>query len=116
MAAGVAVTTNANAWVVTYASSAAAGYTLPFKLWPFAAEKNRSVPFLPKRIVWNSGDLGAATNKAIIQDNAGNDYVLLIATGADYEAPQEWKRAKDEAGPIGAVITEFDSGEMIIYF
>ncbi len=114
MAAGVTAVYNANAWVISYASSAAAGYTLPFNLWPGATEPNRSKPFLPKRLVWTSVSASAG-DKVIIQDNAGNDYVLFVASGADYQPPQEWKRSKDESGPIGAIITQFDSGELLVY-
>ena len=109
------VTYNANAWVIKYTGSAAAGFTLPYKLYPGATEPNLLKPFLPKRMVWNSGDSGAAGNKVIIQDSQANDFALFISTGADYEPPQEWKRAKDESGPIGAIITQMDAGELIVY-
>jgi hypothetical protein len=110
---GVTLISNANAWIVTYNGST--GSALPFDLWPGATEPNRSKPWLPSRVVWMAGDLAVAGNKVIIQDNAGNDFIKFIATGADYEPPQEWKRGRKESAPIGAIITQFDAGELFIY-
>jgi hypothetical protein len=115
MAAGIVLVSNANAWIVTFASSAGAGFTLPFDLWPGATEPNRSKPFVPWRLVWVDV-AGTAGDQVIITDNAGNEYVHFVSTGADYEPPQEWKRSKGESGPVGAIITRFDSGELTIYF
>lgn len=67
-------------------------------------------------MVWTSVT-GAAGDQVTIQSAAGMpaDWALFVATGADYQPPQEWKRAGHEAGPMGATITRFDSGELIIY-
>jgi len=113
MAAGVSLTYGNN-WVVAYASSASAGFTLPYDLWPGATEPNRSKPFIPRRLIWIAGDAAVAGNKVIIQDNSGVNIVEFTATGADYEPPQDWKRAYAESGPIGAIITQFDAGLLYV--
>lgn len=113
MAAGVDVVYNDTFWVVTFNGSTAT-HTLPFQLWPDVSEPNPNKPFLPHRMVWTD-IAGVAGDQVILQSLQSHDWTHFVATGADYQAPQEWKRAKGEPGPIGCKITRFDSGELIIY-
>ena len=117
MAAGITLDTNANPWVITFAASAAAGFTLPFKLWPLSGYAGPTSPCIVQRWVWIAGDAAVATNKVIITDasGSGNVFLELIATGADYEPPQEWKRQRNEGAPYGAIITQFDAGVLFAY-
>jgi hypothetical protein len=112
MAAGVTVDTSSNPWVISYAASSA--NTLPFKLWPLAGYAGPISPFIVRRLV----AIGEATiqgGKIILQDdvaspNGPNTFAEFIATGADYEPPQEWKRDRQEGAPFGCTITQFDVG------
>lgn len=117
MAAGIVLVTNANPWVITYTGSAAAGFTLPFHLWPAAGYVGPISPCIIQRWVWIAGDSAAAGNKIIITDDSGsgNEFLRLTATGADYEPPQEWARQKKEGAPYGAIITQFDAGILYAY-
>lgn len=114
MAAGVDVVTNDNMWVITFNGSTAT-HTLPFKLWPAATELNQNQPFIPSRMVWSVSVDGVAGDTVILQSFQSHDWVKFIATGADFEPPQEWKRGGKEPGPIGCKITQFDRGELIVY-
>jgi hypothetical protein len=115
MAAGVTVDTNANPWVITFAASSL--NTLPYKLWPLAGYAGPISPCIIQRWVWIAGDSAVAGNKIIITDasGSGNEFLRLVATGADYEPPQEWARQKKEGAPYGAIITQFDAGILYGY-
>lgn len=119
MAAGITLVTNANPWVITYTGTAAAGFTLPFDLWPAAGYVGPTSPCIIQRWVWigNGADSKqtAQGDEVIITDVKGNPFLELIATGADFEPPQEWKRQKNEGAPFGAIITKFDSGVLYGY-
>ena len=120
MAAGVTVDTSSNPWVITFAASAAAGFTLPFKLWPAAGYAGPVSPFIVQRAVWIIGNTGAAGNEIIITDvetspTGPNTWLDLVATGADFMPPQEWKRGMREGAPYGAIITQFDAGTLYLY-
>lgn len=116
MAAGITLVSNANQWVITYASSAAAGYTLPFDLWPAAGYAGAISPFIVQRAVWTSVS-AAQGDQVIITDahNSSDIFMHFVATGADFQPPQEWKHGNREGAPYGAIITQFDSGELILY-
>lgn len=115
MAAGIVLVTKANPWIITFTGSAAAGFTLPFNLWPAAGYAGPTSPCIVQRWVWLAGDSAVATNKVIITDIQGNAFLEFIATGADYEPPQEWKRQRNEGAPLGAIITQFDAGVLYGY-
>lgn len=117
MANGITLDSSANPWVITFTSSAAAGFTLPFKLWPAAGYAGPISPCVIQRWVWLAGDSAQATQKVILTDASGSGNVFLefIATGADYEPPQEWKRQRNEGAPYGAIITQFDAGVLYGY-
>jgi hypothetical protein len=114
VSAGISVDFSSNPWVVTYNSNvtpSSTAFTLPAQIWPIAGT---TTPFLVKRLVAN----GVATAQGatiILQDNVTspngpNVFAEFVATGADYEPPQEWKRAKDEGAPFGCTVEQFDSG------
>jgi hypothetical protein len=117
VAAGITLDTNANPWVISFTASAAAGFTLPFALWPAAGYIGPISPCIVQRWVWIAGDSAVAGNKIVITDASGNgnEFLRLTATGADYEPPQEWKRQRNEGAPYGAIITEFDAGILYAY-
>ena len=58
---------------------------------------------------------GAAGDQVVLTDVEGNVFLQLVATGADFEPPQEWKRQRNEGAPFGAIITKFDSGVLYGY-
>ena len=103
--------------MITYTGSAAAGFTLPFDLWPAAGYAGPTSPFIVQRAVWTS--VTAAQNDQVIitdaHDTTNNIFMHFVATGADFVPPQEWKHGNRESAPYGAVITRFDSGELILY-
>ncbi len=103
--ANVTVVTDDNVWTINVPGSG--GSALPYTLWP------SNLPFHPTRMVWTS-KTAAAGDEVIIQTGQGNDFVHFVATGADYMPPQEWKPSTHRSYPMGAVLTEFDSGELII--
>ena len=113
MAAGLTPTYGTN-WYFVYTGSAAAGNTLPFQMWPKAGSVNLQLPFIPRKMVWETVS-GAQGDRCVITDNAGTPFVQWVATGADFMPPLEWERELWESGPIGAIITVFDSGELWIY-
>ncbi len=113
MAAGVTATFSTN-WYFIFASSASAGFTLPFQMWPKAGSVNLHIPFIPQRMVWETRT-GAAGDRCVITDNAGTPFAQWIATGAAFMPPLEWVRNPKESAPIGAIITVFDSGELWVY-
>ena len=119
MAAGVVVVTNANPWIISYTASAAAGFTLPYQLWPTLGYAGPTSPCIVQRWVWLGNGAGSKTTSAgdevILTDLEGNNFLELIATGADFEPPQEWKRQRNEGVPYGAIITRFDSGVLYGY-
>lgn len=86
-----------------------ATHTLPFTIWSGSA-------FIPQRMVW-IGKASAAGDEVIITDQIAATHVWfhVVATGADFEPPQEWKRHKYESGPYGAIITTFGSGELTVF-
>ena len=114
MAAGVDITI-ANVWTITYNGSSAS-HTLPFQVWPYAGYAGPPSPFIVKRAVWIS-KTASQGDEVIFTDLEGNPIgIHFVATGADYEPPQEWKRAKDESAPYGAILTTFGSGELSLFF
>jgi hypothetical protein len=113
MPIGVDVFLNANQWVISY-DALTATHTLPYQLWPDITDLLQMKPFLPRRMVWTAV-ASAAGNQVILQDSQGATYVHFVASGADYQPPQEWKRSTYESGPMKVIITQFDVGELIIY-
>src|ERR1700676_2494032 len=109
MAAGVDIVI-ANVWTITFNGSTAA-HTLPYQIWPLAGYAGPVSPFLVKRAVWLS-KAAAQNDEVILTDVLGNPLgIHFIATGADFEPPQEWNRSKEEAEGYGAIIKKLDSGE-----
>lgn len=114
MAAGITVDFSSNPWVVTYNSSVTPGptqFTLPAQIWPISGT---TTPFLVKRLV-AIGNATAQGAEITLEDNVAspngpNVFADFLATGADYEPPQEWKRAKDEGAPFGCTVSTFASG------
>jgi hypothetical protein len=116
MAAGIVLVTKANQWVITFTGSAAAGFTLPFNLWPAAGYAGPISPFIVQRAQWTSVS-AAAGDQVIITDahNSSDIWMHFVATGADFQPPQPWSHNSREGAPYGAIITQFDSGELILY-
>ena len=114
MAAGVDLVIG-NVWTITFNGSTAA-HTLPFQLWPFAGYAGPPSPFLVKRAVWIA-KVANQNDEVIFTDLQGNPIgIHFVATGADFEPPQEWKRDKSEGAGYGAILTKFDAGELSLYF
>lgn len=113
MASGVDISTADTFWTVTFNGSTAS-HTLPFQIWPATTEPNQNKPFLPARMVWTS-KTAVAGDEVILTSIQGHNWAHFVATGADFQPPQEWKRGTKEPGPVGAIITTFASGELIIY-
>jgi hypothetical protein len=117
MAVGITVDFSSNPWVVTYNGSVTPGptqFTLPAQIWPLAGYAGATSPFLCKRLV-AIGNATAQGAEITLEDNVPspngpNVFADFLATGADYEPPQEWKRNKDEGGPFGCTVSVFASG------
>lgn len=119
MANGIDTDLNGQPWVIKFHSGG--GTALPATILGVQNGTNLALPFLPKRVVWVSANASAG-DTVIAQDAPGfggtatpRDIFRFNATGADYMPPQEWKRSEHEGGYMGFVITQFDSGELLIY-
>jgi hypothetical protein len=113
MAAGIDVVFDTNI-TITY-NGTTATHTLPFKLWPSATEPNQLQPFIPTRAVWTSKG-ATASDEVIIQNSQGTDWLHLVADGTNFMQPLPLKTGRGEPGPVQAIITKFDSGELILYW
>jgi hypothetical protein len=119
VANGITINMAASPWVITFDSGG--GSALPYTVLGVQATTNIAMVFRPTRIVWTSPNAGAG-DQVILQDLPGvggtatpRDVLNFVASGADYMPPQEWKPAAHEAGFVGLVITQFDSGTLQIY-
>lgn len=112
MANGIDITTTSNPWKIAF--HLGAGTALPATIVGKQNTGNVAFPVIAQRIVWIS-ESAAAGDEVIGQDINGNDIFRFVASGADFEPPQEWKRATKEGYVQGLVITQMDSGELYIY-
>jgi hypothetical protein len=83
-------------------------------LWPAAGYAGPTSPCIVQRWVWIDV-AGAQGDQVVLTDTQGNVFLQLVATGADFEPPQEWKRQRNEGAPLGAIITRMDSGVLYGY-
>ena len=124
MAAGIDVDFSSNPWVVTYDANvtpSSTAFVLPAQIWPLAGYAGPTSPFLVKRIV-AEGNGTAQGAQITLTDNVAsplgpNTFADFLATGADFEPPQEWKRSKEDGAPFGCTVATFASGwTLFLYF
>ena len=89
-------------------------FVLPAQIWPLAGYAGPTSPFCVKRIVavgeGTAGDAEITLQDNVVSPLGPNVFAEFNATGADYEPPQEWKRAKEDGAPFGCTISEFSAG------
>ena len=108
MAAGVVADYSAQRWVFTYTAAAAAGFTLPYTIWPG--------DLIPTRIDWVCDAGAVAGNLCVIQETGNGttpDAYIEVAQGAYYRAPPQLSRRHEQwHGPI--ILRTFDNGILMI--
>lgn len=108
MAAGVVADYSGQRWVFTYTAAAAAGFTLPYTIWP--------KDLIPTRIDWVCDSAAVAGNRCVIQETGNGttpDVYAEVAQGAYYRAPPQLaRRAEKWQGPI--ILSTFDNGILMI--
>lgn len=119
MAAGVVIDLTGNPWLITW--SVSAGAALPATIVGVQATGNQAPPISIKRTIAQFGDSAVATNKIILKDLPGvggagtpREVARFIATGADFDPPQEWKPASKEAPFVGLQVTAFDDASAVL--
>lgn len=115
----VVIDTNGSPWTITFVSGG--GVALPATVLGVQQTPQIAMVWRPTRVVWTSASASAG-DQVILQDLPGvggtgtpRDILNFVASGADYMPPQEWKPAGHEAGFVGLVVTQLDSGRLQIY-